>query len=51
MGACAKIRYRDRVAALLALSRTGQHGERRPKEERRAYYCQQCRGWHLTSHG
>ncbi|MFI8962091.1 hypothetical protein ACIGO8_08240 [Streptomyces sp. NPDC053493] len=42
-----KARYRDEVAAKLALARidTG-HGNRR---ERRAYRCPHCRGWHLTS--
>jgi uncharacterized protein with PIN domain len=44
---CVKVRYRDRIAALLALTRTSD--ERRPKAERRAYRCPYCRGWHLTS--
>jgi hypothetical protein len=47
--ACKKIRYRDRVAALLALASTGRRHERRHKEEKRAYHCPACRGWHLTS--
>ena len=45
-----KIRYRDRVAALLALADT-RHADRsgRPKIEKRAYPCPSCHGWHLTS--
>lgn len=47
-----KVRYRDRVAALLALANTARvDSARRPKTERRAYPCPQCRGWHLTSKG
>jgi cytochrome c553 len=47
---CRKIRYRDRIAALLALASTarGRHN-RRPKDEARAYACPECHGWHLTS--
>ncbi len=45
-----KIRYRDELAGLIALAdcqtQPG-HGRR----ERRAYHCEHCRGWHLTSHG
>jgi hypothetical protein len=47
VAACSKIRYRDRIGALLALSRTD--NARRPKTEQRAYRCPFCRGWHLTS--
>lgn len=47
---CAKHRYRDRIAALLALASTGRtKHERRPKYEKRAYRCPTCHGWHLTS--
>lgn len=47
---CRKVRYRDRVAALLALAgtRSTRH-TRRPKAERSAYRCPTCKGWHLTS--
>lgn len=47
---CGKVRYRDRIAALLALA-SAQHadGSKRPKVEARAYRCPDCRGWHLTS--
>ena len=37
-----KAAYRDRVAALLALSRI-------PDGPTRAYRCQWCGAWHLTS--
>lgn len=47
-----KIRYRDRVAALMALASTHRKdGSSRPKLERRAYRCPDCHGWHLTSKG
>ena len=45
---CAKVRYRDRIAAVLALESTRRGGK--PKRaEQRAYRCPACRGWHLTS--
>jgi hypothetical protein len=45
-----KIRYRDQIAAKFALSQA-QHkdGSKRGKIERRDYFCQRCRGWHLTA--
>lgn len=46
---CQKVRYRDRVAALLALASTGRADQRRDKNEKRAYRCPRCNGWHLTS--
>ena len=47
---CTKRRYRDRIAALLALESTGRKRHTgRPKDERRVYHCPDCRGWHLTS--
>jgi len=47
---CTKIRYRDQIAAKLALaSAQHQDGSRREKVERRAYHCPRCHGWHLTS--
>ncbi len=51
-GGCSsgKVRYRDRVSALLARANIGRtDSSHRPKSERRAYWCPQCRGWHLTS--
>jgi hypothetical protein len=47
---CRKIRYRDKIAALLALARTGSKRRAgRPKDEQRVYRCPVCKGWHLTS--
>ena len=45
---CRKRRYRDRIAALLALAGTGRR-KRTRKQETRAYRCPACKGWHLTS--
>ncbi|KMM44867.1 hypothetical protein CWIS_13650 [Cellulomonas sp. A375-1] len=45
-----KVRYRDRLDALLALSKIGRKDSpRRPGSEQRAYPCPRCKGWHLTS--
>jgi len=45
-----KIRYRDRIAALMALASTRRSdSSRRAKTESRAYRCNHCNGWHLTS--
>lgn len=47
---CTKRRYKDRIAALLALENTGRKRHTgRQKDERRAYRCPDCCGWHLTS--
>lgn len=50
MTKCQKVSYRDRIAALLALSKV-QHQDKsyRAKVESKAYYCPDCRRWHLTS--
>lgn len=45
---CSKVRYRDRIAALLALAKL-EHDDKPGHDERRAYRCPKCRGWHLTS--
>lgn len=42
-----KWRYRDRIAALLALA--GIDNTNPKRREQRAYRCPNCRGWHLTS--
>lgn len=48
--ATGKVRYRDRIAAQLALIKTGKKRHaRRGKDEKRPYRCGACRGWHLTS--
>lgn len=49
-GRCSKFRYRDRIAAELALASLGREDNTaRPKTEQRAYWCPKCTGWHLTS--
>ena len=47
---CSKRRYRDDIAAKLALAKIARKDSgAREKNERRAYRCPKCRGWHLTS--
>lgn len=46
--ACGKHRYRDRQEALAAL-RAIVGRSRRDKVVKRAYACDRCHGWHLTS--
>lgn len=45
---CVKIRYRDEIAAKLALAKLGRQ-DKPGHTEARAYPCPACRGWHLTS--
>lgn len=48
---CGKVRYRDEIAAKLALSRL-LYQDKPGHTERRAYRCKGpkgCGGWHLTS--
>lgn len=50
MKRCRKRRYRDEIAAKLALATIQRKDKaRRSKSERRAYRCPLCGGWHLTS--
>lgn len=49
MSPCRKIRYRDKLAAKIALASTGRK-RGRAKDEQRVYRCPECRAWHLTSH-
>lgn len=50
MPKCQKVKYRDRIAALLAMASVKrQDKSHRSKVEARAYFCAKCRGWHLTS--
>lgn len=52
MSTFAKQRFRDEIAAKLALAVIRRKGKgSRPKTERRAYRCPLCGGWHLTSQG
>lgn len=43
-----KVRYRDELAAMIALANTARPG-RSAREEWRTYRCPLCKGWHLTS--
>lgn len=46
---CRKRRYRDEVAAKLALATIQREDKaHRPDQEVRAYLCPACRGFHLT---
>lgn len=45
---CRKIRYRDEIAANLALAKLQRQGKT-GHDETRAYRCEKCGGWHLTS--
>ena len=49
--ACGKIVYADKKAVISQrnrlMNKRGRHG--RP-EHLREYYCEVCRGWHLTKH-
>lgn len=45
---CHKVRYHDRIGALIALAST-QYAPRSKREEVRVYRCPKCKGWHLTS--
>lgn len=44
----AKVRYRDRIAALVSLA-VLRRQDNAGHAETRAYRCPICRGWHLTS--
>lgn len=43
-----KIKYRDDIAAKIALGLLAAMPLREHREQR-AYHCQFCKGWHLTS--
>jgi hypothetical protein len=45
---CTKVRYRDAIAAKLALAKLA-HQDKEGHTERRAYFCPACKGHHLTS--
>lgn len=46
---CKKRKYRDHIAAKLALTSTGKKDQRRTKNEIRYYKCNICKYYHLTS--
>ncbi len=44
-----KVRYRDEIAAMMAITNIGEHGRDTGKSPVRPYRCPHCKGWHLTS--
>jgi hypothetical protein len=44
-----KKRFRDHEAAVQALRRTSRPDDGRDRKPTRAYPCDRCHGWHLTS--
>ena len=50
-GSCGfgKVRYADRIEALLALADTTREAANDKRTEKRVYRCEECHGWHLTS--
>ena len=44
-----KVRYADRLEALIALADTTRPAANAKRTEKRIYRCPKCRGWHLTS--
>lgn len=51
MTRCAKRRFRTHLDAKIALARSGGKQDRgnQRRAERRAYHCELCHAWHLTS--
>lgn len=50
--ACHKIKYRDKIAATMALISCWKKVYRKAdwsRREKRIYYCNECKAWHLTS--
>lgn len=45
---CTKRRFRDRIAATMALANISRQ-PRQGKNPERCYRCPNCKGWHLTS--
>ena len=46
---CGKTKYKDGIAAKLALAKIALKDNLRGKAPIRAYACNLCNGWHLTS--
>lgn len=47
---CKKRKYKDKLSAMFALSQTKRRGNYQPlRNEKRIYYCENCKAWHLTS--
>lgn len=51
-GKCSKARFRTEIAAKLRIAKLQKIDDpKREKVPQRAYFCTNCRGWHLTSQG
>lgn len=48
---CGKRRFRDHAEAIRSLRTIRTKGAPRNRMPSRAYYCDHCKGWHLTSQG
>jgi hypothetical protein len=46
---CKKLRYRDQLGALIALSSAESKKAKGRRNEQRVYRCPDCKGWHLSS--
>jgi hypothetical protein len=45
---CSKIKYKDKISAMFALA-SCKHSKKGKRQERRIYYCNICKCYHLTS--
>ena len=45
---CLKIRYKDKISAMMALA-SYKHSTKGCRKEIRIYYCKSCKAYHLTS--
>ena len=45
---CNKIKYKDKISAMFALSQCKRKSKGK-RQEKRIYYCNICKAWHLTS--
>lgn len=49
---CHKRKYKDKIAAMLALMSCNKSGLKgRSRFENRIYFCEECNAYHLTSNG
>lgn len=46
---CTKRKFKDKIAALFALSQCRARNKKGNRQEKRIYYCDMCHTWHLTS--
>ena len=51
MTICHKVKYHDKIAVMFALSKCkfSQRKGNHKREEKRFYWCEQCKAYHLTS--